>query len=178
MLLALTKQNSIIRLESRHLKIISSSEDTTEIIPVKLLDRVILSDCVRISGAVIQQLLEAHIPIFILGKYEKYLGQFHYTPAGDCQRRRLQALFLPDENLIPAKQLLSAKLYNQKRLLQRLAANRKQRCDACHDIDKMQKKIMNQQSLDKLKGIEGIAAHYYFDALAQYLPDWCKFRGR
>ena len=95
MLLALTKQDNIIRLESRHLKISSKSGGETDIIPVNLLDRVILTEPSRISGAVMQQLLEVHIPVILIGKNGKYLGQMHYTPGGDCQRRRLQAMLSP-----------------------------------------------------------------------------------
>ena len=125
MLLALTKQETVLRLESRHLKVSSEqSEAVAGTIPVNLLDRVILTESAQISGAVMQKFLEARLPVILLDKRGKYLGEFHFTPSGDSKRRRTQALFVPEENLLPAKKLLDAKLYNQKRLLQRLAANR------------------------------------------------------
>jgi CRISPR-associated protein Cas1 len=88
-------------------------------------------------------------------------------------------LFSPEKNLIPAKNLLSAKLYNQKRLLQRLATNRELSPHPnCSTIEKLRKRLARQQTLDQLKGIEGLAAHYYFETLKDYLPEWCNFSGR
>lgn len=178
MLLALTKQDNIIRLESRHLKISSKSGSETDIIPVNLLDRVILTEPSRISGAVMQQLLEAHIPVILIGKNGKYLGQMHYTPGGDCQRRRLQAMLPAEDLLQPAINLLDAKLYNQKRVLQRLAANRRQHCPACRTMERLRRKLPLQKNPDQLKGIEGLAAHCYFEALSSYFPEWCAFSKR
>ena len=179
MLLALTKQETVLRLESRHLQVSSEqSEAVAGTIPVNLLDRVILTECARISGAVMQQFLEAHIPVILLDKRGKYLGEFHFAPLGDSQRRRAQALFVPEENLTPAKSLLDAKLYNQKRLLQRLAANRHQECPACYSIEHLRRKLFQQPDLDSLKGVEGLAGRIYFGILKSFLPEWCVFSGR
>ena len=177
MLLLLTKQSNVIRLESRHLKISSDAGDSG-IIPLNLLDRVILTESAHISGAVMQQFLEARIPIILVNKTGKYVGEFHYTPMGDSKRRKAQALFEPAENLLPARNLLVAKLYNQKRLLQRLAANRNRNFPEHYQLDNLRKKLTRQPDLDSLKGIEGLASRIYFGALKTYLPEWCSFSGR
>ena len=177
MLLAITCDDSIIRLESRHLTV-TNDNCIAGIVPLVLLKRVILSDMAHVSGAVIQELLKRHIPVIMLTEKGEYLGQMHYSPSGDNGRKRLQYCFVPEDNLLPAQRLLEAKLYNQKRVLQRLAASRKVNCSSCDKIKKLQKQLYRQNYLNELCGVEGLAAREYFGALVEYIPDWCNFTGR
>lgn len=180
MLLALTKDDSVLRLESKHLTISFSGDEQLQTIPLPLIDRVVLTDTPRISGAVIQELLIRKIPVtFVSGKGE-FLGQLHFTPGGECQRRRQQHQMSVSEknNLQASCCLLEAKLYNQKRLLQRLSANRKLPCRECREISKLYKMLKFQTTVELLKGIEGLAARYYFGALKNFMPEWCGFSGR
>ncbi len=108
MLLATTGDDSIIRLESRHLTV-TNNDCIAGIVPLNLLNRVILSDMAQVSGMVIQELLKRHIPVIMLTADGKYLGQIHYSPRGDNERKRLQYGFVPESNLLPAKRLLDAK---------------------------------------------------------------------
>lgn len=177
MLLAITRNDSIIRLESRHLTICDNGA-INGTVPINLLSRVILSDMRGISGALIQELLYRHIPVIMLSSDGKYIGQMHYTPNGDSERKRLQYTFDAQADILPAQRLLAAKLYNQKRVLQRLAAARKVKCNACSIINKLQKQLCRKQSLAALRGIEGSAAKVYFQALSGFIPGWCNFTGR
>lgn len=177
MLLAITHSNSIIRLESRHLTI-SNDGILNGIVPLNLLSRVLLPDIMSISGALIQALLQRHIPIILLSADGKYIGQMHYTPSGDNERKILQYKFALTGNILPAQQLLNAKLYNQKRVLQRLATSHKTVCTASRMLDKLQKQLHSKTSLEALRGIEGLAAKEYFHSLSGYIPNWCNFTGR
>ena len=176
MLLAITKNDAVIRLESRHLRV--ESENVSRTIPLNLVDRVLLAGYPQLSGAVMQQLLMAHVPVIMLSEDGRYLGEIHYTPGGNSERRRLQALCASESDLRPAKALLAAKLYNQKRVLQRLAANRKGTCPECDELTLLAREVRSQESLDALKGVEGLAARRYFNALGRFIPGWCGFSGR
>ena len=177
MLLAITREGICINLSSRHLEI-SLGNDSHSTVPLNMLKRVIISGNTGISGAAIQKLLEQNIPVIVLSGRGQYLGQFHPSGKGDYRRCLLQMEGSGKIYLSAAQNLLDAKLYNQKRFLQRLAANRKQQCKACAVIDQLREKLFFQSDLDQLKGIEGIAARYYFEALASFLPSWCNFQGR
>ena len=175
--LAITNTESIIRLESRHLTV-ADNDRIAGIVPLNLLKRVILTDIPQISGAVIQALLQRHIPVIMLTGNGEYLGQTHYSPSGYNERKRLQYSFEQGNNLLPAKRLLETKHYNQKRVLQRLASARNGKCYACINIKKFQGLLYCKTSLNELCGIEGLAAREYFGALRAFIPDWCNFTGR
>lgn len=177
MLLALTHNDSVVRLESRHLTV-SNAGLLCGTVPVNLLSRVILTGLSQISGAVLQAFLERHIPVIVVTSCGQYLGQWHYTPSGDCGRKQRQYLFRIKEDITPAQQLLNVKLYNQKRVLQRLSAVRKDGNSAGREIEKIQKLLFRQTTCSALLGIEGNAAKLYFSALAEYVPKWCNFTGR
>ena len=53
-----------------------------------------------------------------------YIGQIHYSSTGNCDRLQLQCQVYKKQELLPAQHLLNIKIYNQKRVLQRLAAAR------------------------------------------------------
>lgn len=147
MLLALTKDSSVIRLESHHLNIFSTDDGENHTVPLSLVERVILTDIPRISGAVIQELLVRKIPVtFVSGKGE-FLGQVHFSPAGECKRRKLQYKMSDEYNLLPVYKLLEAKLYNQKRLLQRLSASHHKEAPECLDISRQMKSLKRQNAL-------------------------------
>lgn len=178
MLLALTDDSSVIHLESRHLNIALSESEPMQAVPLPLIKRVVITDTARVSGAVIQALLVRKIPVIFISRGGKYLGQLHYSPTGDCERKLRQQQFA-EMPLLPAVcSLLESKLYNQKRVLQRAAAARKLLCVECQEIDKLYKKLKIQSSIDALRGIEGMAARSYFNALKRFFPEWCNFAGR
>ena len=178
MLLALTKDTSIIRLESRHLNVSFDGEEKTETVPLPLIERVVLTDVPRISGAVIQELLLRHIPVTFISAKGEFAGQIHYTPGGDAERKLRQIQFSEKKFISPACRVLEAKLYNQKRLLQRWSASHQTALPECQEISKLYKSLKYQTTLETLKGIEGLAARCYFKALQKCVPAWCGFCGR
>ena len=178
MLLALTKESSVIRLESRHLNIAFTDDEQMQTIPLPLIDRVVLTDTPRISGAVIQELLSRKIPVTFISGRGEFLGQLHFTPGGECERRRLQYTVPEELKLLSACKLLEAKLYNQKRLLQRVSAHRKISCKESREISKLYKRLHFPTNAETLRGIEGLAAKYYFEAFKNFVPAWCCFSER
>ena len=95
-------------------------------IPLRDLDRVITSESVQFSGAALGELLRRGIPIQFFAWSGTFLGGF--LPAqnhhGLARLRQYQRTLDPDFVLPLARRLITAKLYNQRRVLQRLAATR------------------------------------------------------
>jgi CRISPR-associated protein Cas1 len=73
--------------------------------------------------------------------------------------------------------LLSQKIKNSRRVLQRLAANRSLTADieykiACRALKRLHKRIKNNSiTLEELRGYEGIGAAIYFRQLDWYFPE-------
>jgi CRISPR-associated protein Cas1 len=75
---------------------------------------------------------------------------------------------------------VEAKILNSRRVLQRLAANRKE-CDiseANNALGGLVQKAAESASIDTLRGYEGAAAGRYFETFAGFFPEDCPFEYR
>jgi CRISPR-associated protein Cas1 len=175
----------MIRLNSERLEIrcrdVEQGSELLRTVPIRDVDRVILQESSQISSEALAALLREEIPVAILGGNGKYLGSFQpASPAQGAWRvRQYQASLNPDFTLQMAGRIVTAKIYNQRRVIQRLAANRGQ--DASAALDAMGA-IFNDcaraRSVDEVRGYEGAAAARYFLEWAGFLPEAFPFERR
>lgn len=174
-----------VRLASERLEVHGRGQDGREAllrqIPLRDLDRVLLQESVQISSEALCALLRADIPVSWLGWNGKFLGCFHPTgPAHGAWRiRHYQSQLDPAFALTVSGRIVAAKVYNQRRVLQRLAANRRQ--DMSPALDKLgalMADLPKARSIDELRGYEGAAAARYFAAWAAFLPEGFPFERR
>ena len=104
----------------------SSPDQILRVIPLRDLDRLIMVEGVSITSHALAALLRSAIPVNLLGWNGRYLGGFH--PAtnahGLARLRQYRRTLDPEFALSIARKILHAKLYNQRRVLQRLLASR------------------------------------------------------
>ncbi|MBM3883746.1 MAG: CRISPR-associated endonuclease Cas1 [Verrucomicrobia bacterium] len=97
-------------------------------IPIRDLDRVILSDSVHLTTPALAALLDRGIPLQVFSWSGRFLGSF--LPAqnhhGLARLRQYQRTLEPAFALQIAGRIVTAKLYNQRRVLQRLHASREE----------------------------------------------------
>jgi CRISPR-associated protein Cas1 len=95
-------------------------------IPIRDVDRLIISEEVQITSAALAALLRGGVPVSVLGWSGQFLGGF--LPAtkahGLARLRQYQRTRDPGFALQMSGRIITAKLYNQRRVLQRLAASR------------------------------------------------------
>lgn len=150
-------------------------------IPIRDLDRLILHESVQLTAPALAVVLRRDIPISILGWEGHFLGGF--LPAGNKHgawrllqyRRTLD----PAHALEMAGRIVAAKVYNQRRVLQRMAANRE--LDLSPELTWMQSLLASaarSRTLDELRGFEGIASARYFQNWARFLPAAFPFERR
>ncbi len=142
-------------------------------VPIRDLERVLLHENVQISGEALATLLRAEVPVAILGWNGRFLGAFQpATPAqGAWRLRQYHAAQDSAHVLTLAGRIVAAKLYNQRRALQRMAANRQQ--DIAPALDTLAALLSacgRARSVDELRGFEGAAAACYFQQWAAFLP--------
>jgi CRISPR-associated protein Cas1 len=101
-------------------------EDLLREIPLRDLDRLVIAESVQVTSQALAALLRADIPVNLLGWSGQFLGGF--LPAtnahGLARLRQYQRTLDPAFALQIAGRLVTAKLYNQRRVLQRLEAYR------------------------------------------------------
>ena len=128
---AINQHGCRISLHSERLEVFGRNEatDRDEVlreIPIRDLDRLIIAESVQITSQALAALLRASIPVVVLGWGGQFLGGF--LPAHNAHglarlgqyQRTLDASF----GLQMAGRIITAKLYNQRRVLQRLGASR------------------------------------------------------
>lgn len=167
-----------VRLVSERLEVHGTDPDTgaatLRSVPIRDLDRVILQESTQISSEALAALLREEIPIAFLGGNGKFLGAFQpTTPAQGAWRvRQYQSSLDNDFTLRMAGRIVTAKIYNQRRVLQRMAANRSM--DATPALDSIGA-IFNDcskaRTVDEIRGYEGAAAARYFQVWAGFLPE-------
>ncbi|RME91006.1 MAG: CRISPR-associated endonuclease Cas1, partial [Verrucomicrobia bacterium] len=172
-------------------------------IPLRDLERVVLGHTVHVSGPAMSALLEAGVPIQVFSWNGRFLGGF--LPAenhhGLSRLRQYQRSLDPKFCLEIAGRLVTAKLYNQRRMLQRLGASRgwlrgpeaggvaggsggadeaagtALRADLAW-LDGRFRDVARAGSVDELRGHEGVCTARYFLAWARFLPAEFPFTGR
>jgi len=170
-------------------------EELLRVIPLCDLDRLIASEDVHFTSPALAELLRRGISIQFFSWKGQFLGSF--LPAqnhhGLTRLRQYQRTLDPAFALQMAGRIVTAKLYNQRRVLQRLAASRAANQDSqdpSHPpnppdirhtlawLDNLFATIKNSQTIDELRGYEGAATARYFQAWATFLPPDFPFERR
>lgn len=185
---------SKISLESERIVVLVPDEDSTShretrrIIPLRDLDRMVMGEGVSATTPALMEMLRRRIPISFIDGRGRFLGSFQpAAPDHGAARLRLyQRTLEPDFPIAIAREIITAKIYNQRRLVQRVAANRNaegvgtpQGIPAALDaIGRSMNLAAAAVSLETLRGHEGLAAARYFSAWASLLPDAFPFERR
>lgn len=157
-------------------------------IPLHDLERLILTEDVALTTPALAETLRRGIPLSLTDSRGRFLGAFQpaTTDHGAARLRHYRRTLEPDFVLALAGRLVVAKIYNQRRLLQRVAANRKAGDHhvppgipaALVSLDRAMAAAGRAATLDALRGQEGIAAARYFSAWAALLPAAFPFERR
>lgn len=154
-------------------------------VPLHDLDRVVIVGKPSISMAVFHSFILNGIPVFMISRSGRWLGSLMPNKNGNALRRLHQYEVANDEALALniAKKLVFAKIRNMRRVLQRLAANRKQsedpaQLDACNSLVQMQSKLEDAEGLETVRGYEGVATAIYFARLGVFFPPALPFVSR
>jgi len=127
----ITQPDCRVSLKSERIEVFGFNEQTQrdEVlrqIPLRDLERLVVAESVQVTSQALAALLRAEIPVSVMGWNGQFLGGF--LPAGNAHgRARLQQYRRteePDFALRIAGRIVTAKLYNQRRVLQRLGASR------------------------------------------------------
>ncbi len=157
-------------------------------LPLRDLDRLIVSETCSITGPAVAAVLRRGIPVSYLDARGRFLGAFQ-PPGPDhgaARLRHYRRTLDPGFVLAVAGRIVAAKIYNQRRLLQRLAANRRaedrpvpERVEAAvGSLERALAAAGKGESLDAVRGHEGVAAAAYFGAWAALLPEGFPFERR
>ncbi len=190
--LIVNKPNTRVGLQSERIKIRQNINDKDELlrdIPLRDIDRVVLAEGVNLSNSALIALLKRKVPISIYGWNGQYLGAFQPPSKTHSLARKNQyeKSRLCNFNLKIGGKIITAKIYNQRRILQRLLSNRKRKDNKCEneqnknnifvqsqktiaELHVILSRLNNAKCIETLRGLEGAASALYFSAWSKYLP--------
>lgn len=148
-------------------------------VPLNDIEHVVIDHGVHVTNYAMEALLRRGVPILFVahGKMPSGLA----TPINTSTvflARQLDSSRDEALRLEQSKRLVYAKISNQKRILQRLASNRKEPPVATSWLGSMANQCLAAASLDALRGLEGAASGRYFETLASYFPQEFPFERR
>lgn len=202
---AILKPDSRVRLDRERLEIVGREEgiegdSLLREIPLRDIDRLILSEQVQITSQAMGEVLRREIPVIWIDSQGHVLGNFLPPPPshGAARLRQYQRVLDPSFGLQMAGRIITAKIYNQRRVLQRLLSSRRSENNggmketmaspmsdpfASVDgtiqwMDALMASLKSASNYDELRGYEGVSTARYFSAWAQFLPEKFPFESR
>jgi len=148
-------------------------------IPLIDVDSVVVDSGVSLSTRSLSQLLRRDIPVLFLTHGHFPAGMA--LPISRSVRAKADQLDRSRDRefrLKLSRRIVDAKVFNQKRMLQRLSANRKWEFSAASWFDYIRRQVAEAASLDTLRGLEGAAAGRYFEIFGTFFPEEIPFPGR
>jgi CRISP-associated protein Cas1 len=146
-----------------------------EEIPIREVEQILVFGNIQLSNAAISDCLEAQIPVIFLTQLGEYKGHLWSANFGNLitEVAQWQRFAEADFQMKLVRSILAGKLANSRQLLLRL--NRKRQIEGvataisgiANDIDS----LANAESLNALRGYEGVAASRYFKALGQLITN-------
>lgn len=178
--------------ESERLNIVrNKTDDTGEIqqtrsaVPLHDLDRVIIIGRPAVTTPVLQKLMFKGIPCYFTTSHNRWIGSLLPDRNSDAARRlrQYETAHDPTLQLRIARMIVEAKIRNSRRVLQRLAANRAEsgvhaQIAVCNELEKLANRSCKCETIDELRGIEGLAAARYFGRLGTFFPETIPFTNR
>ena len=188
-----TPQTRISR-ESERLVVVSPDAENggeqRRDIPLRDLERMILGEMVSVTMPALAEMLRRRIPVSLVDARGRFLGAFQPAAPdhGAARLAQYQRTLDPAFGLAVAGRIVAAKIYNQRRVVQRMAANRRDQGGtdpvpggidtALARMDVMLSRTARCTSLDELRGCEGAASAGYFAAWATFFPPEFPFERR
>jgi CRISPR-associated protein Cas1 len=174
-----------VSLQSRALYVdvpaVDDAEAVQRVVPLVDIEQATIGEDAQVSTAVLVAFMELDIPVNYISWSGRVLGLLR-TPATrsagtrmEQYRRSLDSGFC----LGLARDLIQAKILNQKRILQRIAANRKWDVEAASNwFNHLIQGDSRTGSIDVLRGMEGVSSARYFEELAHFFPEEFPFERR
>jgi hypothetical protein len=167
-----------VALASERLVVTSPDAETREI-PLRDVERVLLAERASLSTPACAELLRRRIPVALFDSHGRFLGAFQPAAPdhGAARLMQYQRTLDPAFALACAGRIVAAKIYNQRRVLQRVLANRRAAGDgpeavepALARMEALLARCARRTGLDELRGVEGAASAAHFPAWAALFP--------
>lgn len=142
-------------------------------VAAQTVNEIVLMGNPQVTGDAFAYALELGMPIHYLSNFGKYLGSALPKSSRNGQLRLAQygVYYDPAQRLELVKTIVTGKIHNQYNVLYR--RNQKD-----NPLKERKNLVKNQQTLDQVRGIEGLAAREYFACWQNMIGKQWTFNGR
>ncbi|MEA5471423.1 type I-D CRISPR-associated endonuclease Cas1d [Spirulina sp. 06S082] len=142
-------------------------------IPAQTVDQVVLLGYPSVTGEALCYALELGMPVHYLSSFGKYLGSAlpGYSRNGQLRLAQYAVHCDPVRRLALVKMLVAGKIHNQYNVLYRHGQKE-------NPLKERKKLVSQHDTLDAVRGVEGLAAREYFSYWQGMLPKGWTFSGR
>lgn len=173
-------QGAGVRMERGRVVVGSKHDNDLLSVPSGHVSRIVLAGSVGFSAGARNWALANGIGVVLLSRRGSYMGSLGSgSTDAALLRSQLGAIDAPDRHLPIARSFVAGKIDNQRTLLQRFVDPDTGPAVATvvEQIELLAGQVPQCTSADELLGTEGMAARYYWDAVAKLLPGGT-FQGR
>jgi CRISPR-associated protein Cas1 len=173
------QQGATVQKNGGQLRVMYRGQPTFTI-PSNDLEQLVLQGNVQITTQAALMLLALKVDVVFTNQYGQYKGHLIGLESRYAKRRHSQLKLVEDEShaLAVARAIVEGKINNQRVLLQRRVQQDPKIRNPVNGMMAMLKQCQSATSLDQLRGFEGKAAAYYFEALRVMIPDEWGFKVR
>lgn len=140
-------------------------------IPLHTLEGIIIFGYHGVSPALLGACAEKGIGVSFMSMHGRFLARISGVECGNVLLRQEQYRIsdCDEKSLLYAKNMITAKIFNARWILERAMRDHAQRIpentvkEASNHLAEYVKQIQHTDSLESLRGIEGVAAQQYFD---------------
>jgi CRISP-associated protein Cas1 len=174
--LYITQPDAVINKAQEAFKIALKQEDGTwqkRSLPAQTIEQIVLMGNPQITGDALTYALDLGMPVHYLTSFGKYLGSAlpGYSRNGQLRLAQFELYRDTEKRLELVKAIVAAKIHNQRSLVYRHGQQ--------DDSLKLRKsQVKEQQTLNQVRGIEGLAAKEYFSYWNNILKHGWTFPGR
>ena len=152
--------------------VVEKNSEVVGRLPIRSIDGIVVGRNAQLSTQTIFELMEQRVPIFYIDSRGKIIGHFVYERQSATRLLRQLEIFRdPLRQLELSREIISEKISNQRALLKRyektIAADKLER--PIKKLKQTADKLSSLQSLEEIRGAEGIAAKIYFATFTELL---------
>lgn len=173
------EQGALVR-KDHYQVVVTLGKEELHRAPIANLEQLVLMGNVQMTTPAAVMLMREGIDIVFMGMHGGFRGRAQYS-GSKLARIRLMQLRLCDDmhrSLDIARAVVIGKITNQRVVLQRRAQGDPEVQSLLSSMLDMSRAAAGANNIDQLRGYEGKAAAYYFEAFRRMMnPDW-GFKGR
>ena len=169
MILYVTRPSAVVVKRRGRLQVTDNGTRVTDVGLINL-ESVVLWGA-SASTAAMRLLLHNNVPVVFLDRRGHFIGKLETRWPATSRLRSKQHACFESHALTLSREIVSAKIHNQARVLERwMRRGTKDLGETVNTLKEWSKKALEESNLESVRGLEGAATREYFKAVSKALP--------